>query len=133
MADPITKTILNTVFQVLFGQMLNTLKYELSLAKEETEKKLKALLGGVVTTIVAVAFMIFASSILLVSGVAALSLIWPLWMSSLVVGGGVLVVGLILLLIGTMTIKRNKDLRPERAITALQKASSVFGADFNKK
>ena len=114
------------ILTALFSQATAMFRVELEAAKEEFTKKLKGLAAG--TGLVAFAMGLFFVSItlLIIAGVAGLTTIWPLWQAALVVGGGVLVIALIFMAIGAVKIKNNKDLRPERAVTAYNAASKYF-------
>jgi len=114
------------ILTALLSQATAMFQAELEVAKEEFTKKLKGLAAG--TGLVAFAISLFSVSItlLIIAGVAGLTTIWPLWQAALVVGGGVLVLALIFMAIGAVKIKNNRDLRPERAVSAYNAASKYF-------
>ena len=107
-----------------FGQAAGYVRQEVEYAREEFRRKVKGIIGGTVLVTVAVTLLSVAIVLLIIAGVAGLSIIWPLWLSALVAGGGVLLLALIFLAVGISKIKRNSDLRPERAMDAWARFSS---------
>jgi hypothetical protein len=113
----------NSIVTVLLGRVGQVVRREIDLAKQELTRKVKGLLTGGILLALAMGLAMGALTLLAVAGVAALTLVWPLWLSALVGGGGLLVLALIFLAIGSSKIKKNKDLRPERAVSALKRFS----------
>jgi hypothetical protein len=64
--------------------------------------------------------------ILLMAGVYGLSegLEWPMWMSSLIVGGAALIIGLIVVAVGASRLKPSA-LKPEKTIKQLQEDAAM--------
>lgn len=121
-----SKLSVGSILGAVFSQATAMFRYEIELAKAEVSRKLKGL--GVGAGLVGFAFgLIFVALVLLIiAGVAALTIIWDLWLAALVAGSGVLLIALIFLGAGIAKIKKNKDLRPERAVSALKAASKYF-------
>ena len=113
----------SSIVTALLGQVTQAVRHEVDLAKQELTRKAKGLLTGGILVALAIGLAGTAMILLVISGVSALTLIWPLWLSALVGGGGLLVLALIFGAIGAATIKKNKDLRPERAVSALKRFS----------
>lgn len=129
MLGNIAKGLFEAAFAALAGRVITMLKIEVENAKEEVQAKLKALLAGAILLLIAGVIGAFAAGALLVSGISALSTVWPLWLSTLVVGGGAALIGLILCLIGLSLVKKNKDLRPQRAMDNIR---SLLGQSDHK-
>jgi MFS family permease len=120
MFSGITKSLVDTLVAALAGRVISVLKTEVENAKEEFQEKLRGLLIGIVVLLVAIGFLCFGVTALLISAIAALSTIWPLWQAALVVGGGAVVVAGILAWIGGFKVNKNKNLKPERAIANIR-------------
>ena len=112
-----------SIATALLGQVGKVVRRELEIAKRELIGKIKGLLAGGILIGIAMSLAMAAAILFVIAGVSALTLIWPLWLSALVGGGSLLLIALIFLAIGASKIKRNKDLRPERAVTALKRFS----------
>lgn len=113
----------SSIVGAILGQMGAVVRHEMEMAKREFTQKVKGLLAGGVLVMIALSLFMGALLLLLIAGVSALTLVWPLWLSTLVAGGGLLVMALIFLWIGTYKIRKNRDLRPERAVSALRRFS----------
>jgi len=112
-----------SIATALLGQVGKVVRRELEIAKRELIGKIKGLLAGGILIGIAMSLAMAAAILFVIAGVSALTLIWPLWLSALVGGGSLLLIALIFLAIGASKIKKNKDLRPERAVTALKRFS----------
>jgi hypothetical protein len=113
----------SSIVSAVLGQVGAVVRRELEIAKRELVGKVKGLFAGGILIAIAMSLGMVALILFIIAGVAALTLIWPLWLSALVGGGGLLVVALVFLAIGASKIKKNKDLRPERAISAMRRFS----------
>ncbi|WP_430868198.1 phage holin family protein [Demequina aurantiaca] len=120
MSDSIGKTFVNTVVSAIFGNWISTVKTEIEIAKIEFGYKAKELGKGVGMLVAASVFSFFLVLLLLTSAVAGLAEGMPVWAAALIVAGGILVIVLILGLWGAHKIKRNKDIKPERAINNIK-------------
>jgi len=114
---------LSSIVTAIVGQVGKVVRRELEIAKRELITKVKGLFAGGILIAIAMTLAMSALILFVIAGVSALTLVWPLWLSALVGGGSLLLVALIFLAIGASKIKKNKDLRPERAITALKRFS----------
>jgi hypothetical protein len=113
----------SSIVSAILGQVGRAVRHEIEIAKQEFARKVKGLLAGGIMVAIAAGLAGIALTLFIIAGVAALTLVWPLWLSALVGGGALLVLALILLAIGSAVIKKNKDLRPERAVSALKRFS----------
>jgi hypothetical protein len=113
----------SSIVSAILSQVGGVVRRELEIAKREFVGKVKALFAGGVLVAIAMSLSMSALILFIIAGVSALTLIWPLWLSALVGGGSLLVIALIFLAIGASKIKKNMDLRPERAISALKRFS----------
>ena len=125
-ASSAAKGIISALVQSLLGQVMNVVRHELDIAREEVSDKIKGLGVGIGVVTFAASLFTVAIVLLVIAGVAALTIIWPLWLSALVAGGSVLLIALIALAIGVSKIKQNRDLRPERAMSAYRSARAYF-------
>jgi len=97
---------------------------EVALAKAELGEKLtdvqrsvSALASGAVVLMVGLVWLAAA-------GVAALALVWPLWLSALVVGGAVALIGIFLLAGGKRGMSAEK-LTPSRTVASLKETGTM--------
>ncbi len=120
MFSGIAKSLVDTLVAALAGRILTVLRTEVENAKEEFQLKLRGLLIGIAILAVGIGFLCFGVTALLIAAIAALSTIWPLWQSALVVGGAAVLVALILAWIGGFKVNRNKNLKPEKAIANIR-------------
>jgi hypothetical protein len=112
-----------SIVSAILNQVGGVVRRELEIAKRELVGKVKGLFAGGILIAIAMSLAMSALILFIIAGVSALTLIWPLWLSALAGGGSLLVIALIFLAIGAAKIKKNKDLRPERAISALKRFS----------
>lgn len=114
-------SILNALMTALAGRVLDILRTEFEDAKLEVKTKAKGLGIGAGLVAIAAGLLGVAAVMLIISGTIALAEVWPAWLATLVIGGGLLVIAVILASIGAYKVKKNKDLRPQRAIDNLQR------------
>ena len=121
MAQGFGKYVVNALVAATAGRVTGILRNELEDAKQEIQAKAKGLGIGVAFIAVATTFLFFATGVLLTAAVIGLAQVWPAWLAALVVGGALVVIAAIFIAAGAAKIKKNKDLRPERAIEHLTK------------
>lgn len=122
----ILKKVIAAAIGASVGTGFSLLRDEVSTAKEEFSSKIRGLIGGAVFLAISIGLFVGAILMLLVAGIAALTLVWPTWLAILVVGGSLLLVSGILLAVGLAKIRNNRDLRPARAVNAARSAASFF-------
>lgn len=115
------KYVLNALVTAIAGRAVEIAKAELADAKLEVETKVKGLSVGLGLLAAAVGAVGVGLVMLIISGTIALSKVWEPWLSTLVVGGSLVVIAIILGSIGAYKVNRNKNLKPERAIANLQR------------
>ena len=115
------KYLVNALVTAAAGRAAGILRTELEDAKVEVQEKAKGLGIGAAIIAAAGAFLFFATGILLAAAVLGLAEVWPAWLAALVIGGVVVLIAGILIAIASSMIKKNKDLKPERAITNLRR------------
>lgn len=115
------KYLVNALVAAVAGQAVGIVRTEIDDAKTEMQAKAKNIGVGVGLVAGAASFLFFATGVFLAAAVIGLAQVWPAWLAALVVGGGLLVIGGILVAIGAAKINKNKDLKPERAITNLRR------------
>ena len=116
----------SSIVAAILGQVGTVVRHEIKLAREEMARKVRHLMAGGILMVIAAGLLGGTVILLIIAGVSALTLVWPLWLSALVGGGALLVLALIFLAIGSSLIKRNKDLRPERAVSAMRRFSRDY-------
>jgi tetrahydromethanopterin S-methyltransferase subunit C len=101
-------------------QISDLVRQELTLAKTELVDKGKhfglgtGLFGG------AGVFAVYGGAVLLAAAVAALSLVWPVWLAALVIGVALLVIAGILALTGRKQLRRAVPPMPEQAAASVK-------------
>lgn len=121
MATGFGKYVVNALVAATAGRVTGILRSELEDAKKEMQTKAKGLGIGAALVAVAMSFLFFATAVLVTAAVLGLAQAWPAWLAALVVGGALLLIAGLFVAIGVAKIKKNKDLRPERAIAHLTK------------
>ncbi|WP_062210814.1 phage holin family protein [Demequina oxidasica] len=116
----IGKAFVNSVVSAFFGNWISTIKTEFEIAKIELKYKAAELGKGIGMLVGAAVFGFFLVLLLLTAAVAGLSTALPVWASALVVAGLILVIVLILGIWGAYKVKKNKDIKPERAINNIK-------------
>jgi protein-S-isoprenylcysteine O-methyltransferase Ste14 len=89
---------------------------EIELAKTEITAKIKMHAKAAVLIAVAVPFVLLALFAFLFAAIAGLSLVMPLWAASLVVGGVLVLIALVLGLLGMRSIRKAGMPTPDEAI-----------------
>lgn len=121
MASGFGKYLVNALVGATAGRVTGILRAELEDAKLEVQAKAKGLGIGAALVAVATTFLFFATGVFLAAAVIGLAQVWPAWLAALVVGGALLLIAGIFVAIGVAKINKNKNLKPERAITNLSK------------
>jgi hypothetical protein len=114
------------LLSALLGQVTTVIRYEIEAAKRELHRKVKAILAGVGLILVGAAFALCVIGLLILAAVDGLANVWPVWLSALVVAGGLLLFASIFFAIGAAKIRNNADLRPERMVSAYRAVSDVL-------
>jgi membrane protein implicated in regulation of membrane protease activity len=68
-----------------------------------------------------VGLALFATGFLAFAGLIALSEVWPMWLSALVVAAVLFVIAWIFIGVGLRRVRKNSDLRPERLVNAYRR------------
>jgi hypothetical protein len=110
----------------LLSRVTTVIRYEIEEARREFHKKVKAIITGFILILVGAAFAFCVIGLLLFAAVYALSNVWPVWLSALVVAGGLLLIAIIFFAIGAAKVRKNTDLRPERVVSAYRAVTSVL-------
>ncbi len=117
MAD--SETSFKTLIQDLINQVTSLIRQELRLAQAESVQKVQQGLRGLVVMISGLLFVFLSLIIFTQAAVAALATGMPVWMASLLVGGGCLLAGLVVYAIGRRMISVRR-LTPERTLRSLR-------------
>ncbi|MBS0417176.1 MAG: phage holin family protein [Proteobacteria bacterium] len=106
-------------------QLATLLRQELTLARTELYQSLMTVLSSVGTVVAGIVFLYVASLLLLVSAVAGLATLLPLWLAALSLGGGALLIGMMLVLSGRRHLKQ-AHLAPAHLGQSLKKDKDVL-------
>jgi predicted phage tail protein len=101
----------------LVGQLIRD---ELDQIKKELVGKLKALGIGVGLFAAAAFFGFFLFAVLLTAAILGLSVVFPGWLSALIVAGVLLVIIVVLVLVGLSRVKRGVPPMPEDSIKSVK-------------
>lgn len=101
-------------------QISQLMRQEMRLAQAEMQQKGKrfGLGGGLLGTAGVVSFL--ALQAIAATAIVALDLVWPLWLSALVVTGALLVVTAVLAAVGKTQVSRATPATPEQAIHSVK-------------
>ncbi len=108
------------------GQFIALAKAEIENAKREISGKAKRAGIGLLSIIIALFFLFFAISALVAAAVAGLAVVWPVWLSALVVGGALVLLAAAAILGGIALIKRGVPV-PAKTIERVEDDLKVFG------
>jgi hypothetical protein len=106
------------------GQVIALAKAEINNAKNEVSGRIKNLGIGIALFVVALIILFWVIATLLAAAVAGLAVVWPVWLSALVISGAGLVVILLLVLIGIMLLKRGSPV-PSKTIERVEEDFAV--------
>ncbi|WP_062290911.1 phage holin family protein [Demequina phytophila] len=116
MSDNFGRYFVNAIVAGLLGRITAVIKTEIERAKKEIAAKLKGIGVGIGLIVAAGVFAFFLAGVLVAAAILGLATVWPAWLAALTVAGGLLLIVLILVLIGSSLIKKNKDLTPQESI-----------------
>lgn len=88
------------------AQFIALAKAEIDNAKREISGKLKRAGIGLLSIVIALFFLFFAISALVAAAIAGLAVVWPVWLSALVVGGALILLAAAAILGGIALMKR---------------------------
>lgn len=91
-----------------------------TLTKDELVSKMRSLAVGTLLLATAAVLGVFGLVLLVVAGIAVLSLVMPVWGAALVVAGAVFLVAAILALVGKSRLASAAPLYPQRTIEAVK-------------
>lgn len=100
-------------------QIVSLAKVEYNNAKREVVGKAKNAGIGALAIVVALFFLFFALGCFVAAGIAGLAVVWPVWLSALVVGVGLLALAAAAILAGIMLIKRGNPV-PEETLHRIE-------------
>jgi hypothetical protein len=115
-----TRPSTGNLLRTLINEVSDLMRQEIALAKAEMNEKIAQLKAGVGSLAVGGVVAFAGLIVLLMAGVYGLALVLPLWASALIVGGGVTLLGLILLAVGSSKLKRT-NLAPERTTASVRR------------
>jgi hypothetical protein len=119
-ADPGRASSLGEIAAGLAGDVQDLIKGELALARAEFDEKLHGLIAGAIS-LVGGALFAFAGLVVLLEGGAAILARWvPAWVSLLIVGVVIIIVGGLLARAGLATLSL-RNLKPSKTVSSLGK------------
>jgi membrane protein implicated in regulation of membrane protease activity len=101
-------------------------RLELQLAAAEVKKKLQALAAGLGISAGAVVFAFYALGFGLAAAAAGLATTFPVWLSLLIVFGGLVLLAVIFGLVGYALIRKGSNPVPEQAIEEAQRTTEAL-------
>ena len=107
-------------------QFIALAKAEYENAKREITEKLKRGGIGLLSIIVALFFLFFAIGALVTAAIAGIAVVWPVWLSALVVAAGLLLLAAAAILAGIALIKRGVPV-PEETIDRVEGDLQAMG------
>ena len=117
-----------TLFSNLANEVLVLIRKESELAKVEMQEKSRQAMGAVTSIAIAGAVLFSGFLVLLAAAVFGLNTVLPPettpWLSALIVGGVVVVIGLIMLQAGRSKLKQ-ESLMPSRTIASLRRDKAL--------
>lgn len=114
------KRSLFTLIANLPTLLIDQVKNELELLKQEITTKLKHAGIGVGLLAGAVGFLFFALLVFTAAAILGLATVLPAWAAALIVGGVLLIIAAILVLVGVNQLKRGNP-SPTETMTSVQK------------
>lgn len=108
------------------GQLIALAKVELENAKREISRKAKRAGIGLLSIIIALFFLFFAIAAFVAAAIAGLSEVWPVWLSALVVGAGLILLAAAAILGGIALIKRGVPV-PGETLQRVEGDLDAFG------
>lgn len=100
-------------------QIVSLAKVEYNNAKREVVGKAKNAGIGALAIVIALFFLFFALGCFIAAAIAGLAVVWPVWLSALVVGAGLLALAAAAILAGVVLIKRGNPV-PEETLSRLE-------------
>ncbi|MBO1902755.1 phage holin family protein [Leucobacter weissii] len=108
------------------GQLVALAKAEFENAKREITAKVKRGGIGLLSIVVALFFLFFAIGSLVAAAIAGIAVVWPVWLSALVVGIGLILLAAAAILAGVALIKRGIPV-PEQTIERVEDDLDALG------
>jgi len=108
------------------GQIVALAKAEYQNAKREIAAKAKRAGIGLLSIVVALFFLFFALVAFVFAAIAGLAVVWPWWLSALVVAAGLLLLAVVAVFAGVALIKRGIPV-PEDTIDRVEEDLNAFG------
>lgn len=109
-----------SLIRELMLEIMSLIRNETALARAEISENISKLQGGIIALVLSVVLLLVGLIGLMDAGIYGLGHVWPMWLSALVIGGAITVVGLIALAIGVRTLKA-RNLTLDRTADELRK------------
>ncbi|MFW5920487.1 MAG: phage holin family protein [Polyangiales bacterium] len=110
----------------LVGELSALVFAEVALAKSETQQKITQAERGVAAMSFGAAIFAAGLLVLLAAAVIGLAIVLPMWLSALIIGGGVALIGAVVLSVGRRNVS-TKELELHRTKRSLRKARRFAG------
>jgi xanthine/uracil permease len=121
------KKPITSLFSDLIHNMSSLIRHEIMLAKTEMNSKITQIQAGGVSLAVGGVMLFAGFLVLLFAAVIGLAYIMPVWLSALIIGLVVALIGVGLVMKGRKDIKA-QNLKPERTIESMRR-----NVDFTKE
>ena len=108
-------------------QLLALAKAELANAKREITKKAKRGGIGLLAIVIALFFLFFAIGAFVTAAIAGIAVVWPVWLSALVVAGGLVLLAVAAVLGGIALMKRGVPV-PEETLDRVEGDVEALGS-----
>lgn len=118
--NPKKSLSVGTLISELPQQAVTLVKAEIERLKREMIAKLKAIGVGAGLFVGALVFLIPAFFVLIAAAICGLSVVFPPWLSCLIVAGVFIIIAVILVLVGLARFKKGTPLTPEDSIDSLR-------------
>jgi len=101
--------------------LMDLVRSEIDSLKQEIIGKLKHAGIGIGLLVGAATFAFFAVLVLIAAGVFGLGTVLPMWLSALIIGGGILLIAVALALVGIANLKKGVPPAPTQTIESVKK------------
>lgn len=115
---------MGALFRDLFNDISELIRKEIELARTETMEKVSSASRGAIS-MAAGGFLAYAGLLFLLAALVMVLATWmPYWLSTVIVGGVVLIIGLIMVQAGRSTITKT-NITPEKTVDTMKENAEM--------
>lgn len=114
------KRSLGSLLGAVPGLIVSLFKLEMASLKEEIGGKVAKLGIGIGLLVGVLILLPFLVGVLLAAAIMGLAVVFPGWLSALIVGGGILIIMAVLVFMGLRFIKKSTPLSPTKTIASIK-------------